>query len=526
LHSCHADDSRASGPMPPDEPQVDLENLPSAASLSTSTAPHTFPENGFPSFNENIWGASANVQRTDRSATPTSPVSVRKHPFAQATSPSYQYSQPPMEPRRASDLPVVLSAANISPVDEIARRPSAPPEIGPHEAGPSKGKSRAGSTTGKSTITGVDSTPGPSPKNDRESREEITKEDFSRYETPLPARPRIRRYMTSPARSFGLGLNIVVKATPEDGLQARRDSPSRAQSYSTASAQTSGQPAAVEQAASNGASTSQSTIATPLSSESGLTTPLAPDPAEPQDPGRRASRMRLGSWAAVDVVDTHLPPSTTSIRPIGSISSYSTPTAALQAHAQAQARSSISESTLDLRRASAVPLPITDGLVWSVEAIVPRSQGEVEPTFTGDTTSKSQDALAPARQRASMDSALPHFNRSRGLLDEFGTLSVWSPAFATGSGTSTSQNLAPGTAESGGLKGNTAQSARKWVDKFGSWPRRQSVVLVGSMFGVSGNLDQGPTRGGWVRRETDLPVAGAGDWRDRKGSWAEGWTRD
>lgn len=154
----------------------------SLASTSSTTPPSSYPFTGF-----NDPFAPRSVAVRDAAFTPTyNPTS---------TSPGYRYS-PTAEARRMSETPLAQRTSPSTHRLDQARRPSASGSRGTRPFRPI-----------------YVPLPGTSPTFPLGASSSVPTRPESPHGTPMtsPARPRLLRYRSSPSRSTGLGLQIVIR---------------------------------------------------------------------------------------------------------------------------------------------------------------------------------------------------------------------------------------------------------------------------------------------------------------------------
>lgn len=403
-----------------------------------------------------------------------------------ATSSNYRYS-PAHPSRRMSEMPSVASDAYSKEMNKDTRRPSMPVvlEVGRGSKGmphPQALRSHLYSTIPLSST--LAQYQGPAPAQIQSSSTEghtgpfLKQQELSAGDTILPSapiqeRPRLTRYKSSPARSNGLGLNIVL--LPADG---------RVTEGSTSS---------------------------PSHNDRGTERPRVPLGQE----SRRTSIAVVGHWAEVDFVDplvaaSDFPPV---IVPVP-LSTNASPTQYRPATPPSEYSSGVSPTALPHRDLS----PSQSSTFASQGSIISTGSTHSAPAAASahhhQINSFEVFSFGGRRERfESIDSALPlmpggtgsrlsvpptgageAYHSQRGMTVIGGELQHGSPNLAVGQGT-----------EVGGGEG---EIPRRGSLGMGTFARLRRVM-------GKGHLDFNDETAGESKKH----------WSERRGSWAEGWTK-
>lgn len=465
--------------------------------------------------------ASASNSNSASASESSNPSNLSGHPDPKSTSPNYHYS-PTAEPRRMSEISA-SGWASTSPMNNVngtdyeygmprsrgesvititplsSQTPIA--HFSPPLSTASTFNSRASMsaieqdqlfTFGSGSGSGPGATPGAGPGYVGESPKGMS--------MTLPAiRPRMLRYKTSPARFTGLGLDIVVKAQPVNlesstlssgtisgtgagsttytatnataNASERRKSSQRSLDSYSISGSASGVGGGDRRRSSQKSSTTTTTTTT--------TTTLTDDPDRRRSSGTSASSMERkggggGVWAVVDVVDTL---STTELTFPPS-----------NHHPHTHNQTSMALGTGAPRR----------GSVYTVEHVSSRST-----TITTATTGTSGSTTGPFNSLPSRNGK----NRGPPPVSNSGF------AFNTILSPSDGFSIDPLTFPRRGSLAVLSQTA------LGPWAATSTAAVVaGTAMGT------GTGTGVGISGE---PLLGApkGDWQERRGSWAEGWSK-
>ncbi|WVW84887.1 hypothetical protein I302_106922 [Kwoniella bestiolae CBS 10118] len=421
-----------------------------------------------------------------------------------ATSSDYHYSPtgPGAELRRMSDAPPTTSTATPSPTSRggrrsvtDSRRPSAPNVLRQSFSAltPRPVQRRTPPQASQAIFQQ------PPSYQAFTAPEETSPHGSPIASLPPASRPRLLRYKSSPARTTGLGLNIVVRPTNPGSDRSSGDPGS----------------AGTESRGSMGEQSNGNTSAGP--SRSSFTT---------------------GHWAEVDFIDSlaaaadialaaseSLPPSTSISGAASAIgmsrtSSSISPTATAHRHlAPSPARASLSSSSSSRKVSSqSQSAPQTAmGSKYKIEHVTSRSHIHEfefgnEPTFKGRSRFESVDSAFPL---------MPGGTGGRLSVPTSGAGETYAHSNRIGSFSAVEnglQGLSEGFPRRGSLGMGTFAKLRKMISSTGSGSGRGSGGSGSEMVDELGQRLVVASGGEGAR------AASSPHWSERRGSWAEGWS--